>query len=555
MRITPDLHQQKKATMAALRHDRQPWWTMWREIADFYIPKRYIWLMSTVERTRYLTKNANIIDSTGTLAGRVLAAGMMNGITSPSRPWFKMRLAGKRDEYDNRARMWLDEVERRLLLIMAESNFYNSLAIMYIDLVFFGTASMLIYEDFKSVIRCYNCALGEYYLAQSARQQVNTFAREFMYKVHQVVEQWGLENCSDRVQAAWKAGGARLQEEIDITHLIEPNTHTGRKLPKRFEAREYYWETNADLGLVLSERGYHDMPGIWPRWELTGNDSYGTSPGMDALGDVIQLQHESKRKAQTLDYAVRPPMLLDIQLQHKPTALLPGGQTFVSGLANHGGGKPAFEVRPAIGELTIDIRDVQARIREVFHNDLFKMISQLETVRTATEIDARREEKLVQLGPVLERFENEALDPAISRIFGIAQRARLLPDAPESIQNEQLEIQYVSILSAAQSAVGVIPTERFLGLIGNVAAVYPGATNIPNWDELLRDYGRDIGVKAKNIRTKEEVDSMVAEQHEAEGQERAVAAAPVAAEAGKLLSETDVGGGASALQQILGGSA
>jgi hypothetical protein len=33
-------------------------------------------------------------------------------------------------------------------------------------------------------------------------------------------------------------------------------------------------------------------------------------------------------------------------------------------------------------------------------NDLFRMISELDTVRSATEIDARREEKLVLLGPV-----------------------------------------------------------------------------------------------------------------------------------------------------------
>lgn len=552
MRIPEEQHNKLKSSLAALRNDRLPWWTMWREIADYFIPKRYIWLMSVTERVKYLTKNANIIDATGTLAGRILAAGMMNGITSPSRPWFRLRLAGRAGDYDYRARMWLDEVEKRLLLIMAESNFYNSMAIMYLDLVFFGTSSMLIYDDPKSVIRCYNCALGEYYLGQSARQQVNMFAREFHYKVHQVVEQWGIENCSDNVKAAYKAGGARLQENVAIVHLIEPNIGS-KRLSKRFEFREYYWENGAQDGLVLSERGYFDIPGIWPRWELTGNDSYGTSPGMDALGDVIQLQHESKRKGQVLDYAVRPPMLLDIQLQHRPTALLPGGQTFVAGLANNGGGKPAFQVNPAIGELTLDIRDIQARIREIFHNDLFKMISQLETVRTATEIDARREEKLVQLGPVLERFENEALDPAVSRVFGIATRAGLLPDPPESVINQELEIQYVSILSAAQSAVGVIPTERFLGLVGNIVPVYPKAVNIPNWDELLRDYGRDIGVKAKNIRSADESNAMGAAQDEAEAQEKALASAPIAAEAGKLLSETDVGGGANALQQIMGG--
>ena len=552
MKIDVKLHEMKKSTMAALMRDRLPWWTMWREIADYYIPKRYIWLQSPQERSRYLSKNGNILDPTGTTAGRILAAGMMNGVTSPSRPWFKLRLANYHDDADIQSRRWLDEVERRMLLVMAESNFYNSLAIMYIDLVFFGTASMLIYEDFESVIRCYNNALGEFYLGQSARQQVNIFARDFNLKVHQVVERWGVENCSDTVKDAWKMGGARLQDDVSITCLIEPNVHKDGLLPNKFAFREYYWETSAPAGLVLDVKGYVEMPGVWPRWELTGNDAYGTSPGLDALGDVIQLQHETKRKGQSLDYMVRPPMVLDVQLQHRPSAMLPGGQTFVAGV-NNAGAKPAYQFTPPIAELTLDLKEVQNRIREIFHNSLFNRVMSLDTVRSAREIDAIDNEKLVLLGPVLQRFENECLDPAINRVYGIMLRAGLIPDAPENISEAQLEIQYVSILSAAQSAVGVIPTERFLQLIGGIAPIYPKAVNIPDFDALIRDYGKMIGVPAKGLRSPEESEALGEQQDQAEAADKGIQQAQVGADAGKLLSETEVGGGANALQAILGG--
>ena len=552
--VTPEHLTRFKATLAALESDRLPWWNVWREIADYYIPKRYMWLLSPQERTRYLSKNPNILDGTGTMAGRTLAAGMMNGITSPTRPWFKFRLAGRRDDQTSyRARVWLDEVERRILQVLAESNFYNSMAVMFLDLSFFGTASVLIYEDRESVIRCYNCALGEYYLGQSARQMVNTFARQFDLKVGQLVEQFGIENVSETVKQKFQLGGANLQHDVKVAHLIEPVSSKGPSIGKSFRAREVFWEVGSNEDKLLSLRGYFELPGIWPRWELTGNDAYGTSPAMDALGDVIQLQHETKRKGQGLDYMVRPPMLWDIQLQHRPTNMLPGGNTFVSNLGNNAGGKPAYEARIPINELTMDIRDVQTRIRECFHNDLFRMISQLETVRSATEIDARREEKLVLLGPVLDRNENEALDPALNRIFGICQRSGILPDPPPELDGEAIQIQYVSILAAAQTAVGVIPTERFLALIGNVSAIYPGAVNIPNWDDLIRDYGRDIGVKTKNINSPEQTEALRQQQDDMEGAAQAAQIAQPAAQAAKLLSETEVGGGASALQQILGG--
>lgn len=554
MQLDTEVLSQLKATLAVLYNDRNDWWQAWRDIATYFLPKRYLWLQTNNERRNYIGLNPNIIDATGTLAGRVLASGMMNGITSPSRPWFKIRLAGFQDDADYAARVWLDDVERRMLLAMAETNFYNAIAVMYLDLVFFGTASMLIYEDYQNVFVCRNPCLGEYYLSQNSKGKVDTFARRFSYTVKQCVQEFGIENVSETVKNLFNMNNAQRLQNIEIAHLIEPNLPGKGQLSKVFQFRETYWETGAsDPGKVLSRRGYYELPGLFPRWEVTGNDSYGTSPAMDALGDVKQLQQETIRKGQSLDYMVRPPMLYDISMKNNPIATLPGGVTYITGLSNgHVGGKAAYQITPPINELTMDIRDVQTRIREIFHNPLFNMISQLDTVRSATEIDARREEKLVLLGPVLERFENEALDPAINRVFSIMNRAGLFPPAPQSIQNAKLEIQYVSILSAAQSAVGVIPTERFLQVIGNVSAIYPKALNIPNWDELLLDYGRDIGVKAKNMNSRDDINALA----EADDQRAAMAsglqAAQGAAEAAKNLSQTEVGGGANALQQILG---
>lgn len=556
MKIKHEVLTLKKQTLAALQRTRAPWWQHWRKLADFYLPRRYVWLQSPEESSRITTMNPFILDGTGTTAARTLASGMMNGITSPARPWFRLRITGLQDELDQESRVWLDEVTKRMMLIMAESNFYNAMAVLYLDLVVFGTASMLIYEDDDSVIHCYSCALGEYYLAQSPQLRVNTFAREFVYTVKQCVDLFGLENCSESVKQAFARGGARLQESIKITHLIEPNDKRDGSLAAAFAYREYFWETGSTSGAgpeaeVLAVRGFYDFPGICPRWELMANDSYGSSPAMDALPDVIQLQHETKLKAQGLDKMVKPPVIADIQLQHKPTALLPNGITYVHGI-NNVGVKPIYTVNPPLGEMSADIQDIRSRIREIFHNELFMMISQLETVRSAAEIDARREEKLVLLGPVLERFENEALDPAIRRIYSIMERKGLLPEAPAQIAGGSIEIQYVSILTTAQSAVSAIPTERFLQLIGNLSQVFPEARDIPNVDETLRGYAEAIGVRARDINSRETVNADRTARAKAQDQANGMAVAGETIQGAKTLSETDVGGGMNALQQMLG---
>lgn len=540
--------------MSALNHDRQPFVQLWRELANYFMPKRYVWLETSAQQRLRNAKNPFILDSTGTTAGRILAAGLMNGITSPSRPWMTLRVPGYDDE-GGPVTLWADECTRRILQVLGESNFYNAMAVQYLDLTFFGTSAVLIYEDPESVIRCYNSALGEYFLAQDDTQRVNTFAREICLTVRQLVQWFGESNCSTAVKSLnTNTDGGSKFKPIVVQHLIEPN-FPGSGVPPKFAFIETYWE-KGQTRLALVRQGFNELPGIFPRWEVTGNDSYGTSPGMDALPDTIQLQFETKRKAQGIDKMISPPIVADIQLQHRPTALMPNGITYVAG-ANNVGAKPLYQISAPIQEITEDIRDVRGRIQEIFHNPLFNMISQLETVRSATEIDARREEKLVLLGPVLERFENEALDPAIERVFNIMLRKGLFPEAPPEVEGSSIQVQYVSILATAQRAVAATPTERWLQIIGNIAPIIqlqPGAKtilNIPNWEELIRNYGIAIGVEARNMHTRDEVAAMNEADAQAMAKAEGIQDAGALVQAGQQLSETDVGGGSNALQMLL----
>jgi hypothetical protein len=108
------------AKVAGMRNKRYSWWIHWRELGDFILPRRYRWLVATNQANRGSPLNNNIIDSTGTLAARVLASGMMAGITSPTRPWFKLKIEGFDD--DTEVGIWLAEVEKRMMRVFQESN-------------------------------------------------------------------------------------------------------------------------------------------------------------------------------------------------------------------------------------------------------------------------------------------------------------------------------------------------------------------------------------------------------------------------------------------------
>lgn len=544
-----ELRQQLDSRMSGLVQDRYSWWLHWRELAAYILPRRYIWLVENQKEWRGAPLNQNIIDSTATLAARTCASGMMAGITNPTRPWFKLRIDGFDVEDNHPVALWLEEVEKRMMRVFAESNFYASMNTVYLDLVVFGTAAQIIYEDFEDVIHCFNPAVGEYYCANNARLEVDVFYREFVLTLPQIIEEFGEEALPPNLlQQAQSKNTAALARPLVVRHCIQPNRGT---MPTKFRYMEAYWLMEAPAGSFLRLKGFNDKPVSVPRWDVVGNDAYGRSPGMDALPDVKQLQQEQKRKAQAIDKMVNPPMVADIQLKHQPASLLPGGITYVTSTSQVGF-KPAFSPNIPVQELMLDIKEVQERIRAVFFNDLFQMISQLDTVRSATEIDARKEEKLILLGPVIERFENEALAPAVTRTFNIMARGGLLPPAPQEIAGRPIDIQYVSMMDQAQRAAETAGMERFIQIIGNLAGAKPEVLDNVDDDEFIRQYANRLAVSPKVVRGAEEVAQIRQQRAQQQQLQQAAELSQPMVDGAKVLSQTQVGGGQNALARMMG---
>lgn len=557
---------EKQTRLESMRNYRLSWWAHWSRLAEFFHPRRYRWFVTPNQFNRGSPMNQAIIDETGLLAARTCATGLLSGLTSPSKPWFRLGIHGMDDIDSGPVREWLAECETRMARVYAGSNFYEALGVCYHDLVVFGSAPMIQYEDYQDVVRFYNPALGEFMYGASARLDINVLYREYTYTVAETVEEFKLENCSPQVQTSFKQGGAGLDLEIVIGHCIEPNKDIyrggeslGSLLPAKFEYRETFWENASGsagggaIGRPLRIAGFEEKPFVGGRWDVTSNDPYGRSPGMDALPAVMQLQQEQRRKGQAIDKMVNPPMVASVTMRNEPMSTLPGGISYVTDVANSGF-KPAYTVDPRLAEMTQDIEQVQARINAVLFVDLFMMISNLpaQTERTATEIDARREEKLIQLGPVIERFENEVLDPTINRTFNIMSRRGLFPPAPPEIQGRVITVQYISMLAEAQRAATTTAIERVFAFAGSLAALQPQIMDNLDSDEAIDDYANLLGLPAKIVRATKDVLVIRQQRSQQQQQQEQLQTSLAAAQGAQTLSQTDVGGGQNALQKMLG---
>jgi hypothetical protein len=514
----------------------------WRELGDFFMPRRTRFWVG--DRNRGDKRNQNIIDSTGRFAARTLASGLHAGLTSPARPWMKLTTPSPELAKQADVKRWLHEVTERMLVVFAVSNLYNCLPLVYGDMGIFATGAMAMIADPREVFRCYTYPIGSYALGQDARGKTSTFVRRYELTVEQVVEEFGVSedgNSIDwsRISAAVKSlwDQASYSTAVPITWIVTPNRNYDRsKLSAKFKPFvSCHYEEGSTEKTFLRESGFDTFPIMAPRWDITGEDSYGTDcPGMTALGDVKQLQVMQRRKGQLLAKAVDPPLVGPPELRTQKTSLLPGDITYLGGRDGIKGLGPIHEVRlEGFQHLTMDVREVQYRVQRAFFEDLFLMLATSRDMGTdgvqpitAREVDERHEEKLLALGPVLERTNDELLDPLVDRAYALMDAAGLIPPPPSQLEGVDLKVEYVSILAEAQKLVGVVGQDRFMQSTAGLIEVFPEIRHKVNVFKVVDNYGDMLGVDPQIVRSDEEARASL--QQEQEAQQRAEAAANAA---------------------------
>lgn len=536
--------------LSALIQESQSWESQWKDLATYIQPTRGFF--DETPNWGAAPDYKKLIDGSSVRAVGVLAAGMHSGLTSPSRPWFRLGTPDSDLMKFQPVKEYLGFAQNRMLDVFAKSNIYGVLFSIYEEVGAFGTGCAILLEDFQTVIRGRNFTVGEYQIATGPDGRVNGYGRKYWMTVSQLVSDFGLENCSESVKNMWAKGEA--DKFFKVCHLIEENNDRipGKEDFRNMPWRSVYWEESSPQDTFLRVHGFPDFPILAPRWGTTTTaDVYGKGPGWFALGDIKMLQKMQLDKLLALDKLVNPPMQQDGTVQGEVNTL-PGGVTFSSAQHPNAGVRPAYQINPDIQALEFSIEKTQGQISKAFYADLFLMLAQSDRRQiTAREVVERHEEKLLMLGPVLERLQSELLGPLIDRTFSIMLRNGLLPPPPRELQGMDLKVEYISMLAQAQKMVGTTSIEQMAAFAGNLAAVSPGVLDVIDLDEGLHEYGEMLGVPPKMLRSRELVAQIRADR--AKQQQAAMAAQNMGqmVQGAKVLSETPVGEN-SALDAIMG---
>ncbi|MBO7238032.1 MAG: head-tail connector protein [Elusimicrobiaceae bacterium] len=505
---TADKFRQQYDSMKA---DAQEWQKTWKELSRYIAPTRGFFDTDQANDGRKID-HRTLIDSDPLLAVEVLSAGMVSGLTNPSRSWFELTLSDGNLMKQSGVRNWLYEVRRRMEEVFSRSNLYHALHGFYQEISVFGTAAFLLEEDFERVISCRTFTAGEYVLGCNEKGQINSFGREFFMTPAQIAEKFGKENLPLQIR---RAAEENRNGWFKVIHVIMPNENTDASKSDNLHM-PYLSGYFTPEGKLLKCGGYHEFPVIAARWEVkNSSDIYGRGPGWKALGDVKMLQKMQKTKLIALDKNTNPPMMVSSNVQGEVN-LLPGGLTRYNGTTD-AAVKPAYQVPVDLNALEASIDKVKRTIQGQFFADVFLMLSaQNFTNMTATEVAERHQEKMLVLGPVLERLKNELLDPLIERTFAVMNRRGVIPLAPSEIQGADVKIQYVSMIAQAQKQGGMAAIHQGIAFAASLAQGNAEVLDKVDFDAALEEGLDLLGVPPVMLRSQEDTQKIRQQRAEAQ---------------------------------------
>jgi len=484
------------------------------------------------------------LNDTGTRAIRTLGAGMQGGLSSPSRPWFKYGLQDTDLSEFGPVKTWLEKAEKIAYQIFARSNYYTVAHTCYEEQGGFGTSVIFFEDSVDSIVRFKLFTAGEYRLALGADGRVDTIYFPFHMSAQQVVEMFGIDAVSSTVKTAMDTNPYK---DIEVVHAIEPRKdRDNTKLDSINMPYASVWYEQASPENFLRKSGYNDFPAATPRWSALANIPYGLGPGYEALGSVKMLQEMEKTGLKGLHKMVDPAMRTSPSfkgvLDLTPGANNPAEKDAVGAL---------YDINLPLKDLEAKIAAVEASVEKTFYNDMFLMLSALDTNRdvSAREVAERHEEKLLMLGPTIERQENEFLSPSVNRVFEASVARGMLPPPPEEIEGMEIEIEYISILAQAQKLVHAQSIHAYMGMVERAAAIDQASLDKTNFDNVLESYADIVGAPASVVRSDEETDARRKQRAEAEAKAAEAEQAVQASQAAKNLGDTSTESG-TALSEL-----
>jgi hypothetical protein len=497
--------------LGELKRARAVWEPLWKDVTAHVLPRRSFW---DVDDSSGLTPTTKQYDDSPLSDLQDLADGMQGWVMPPTGGWFHIRMQNRDLQDESGVADWLEAVEAILDAELQRSPFYQAVAEYFLDAMSMGTAVMLIEDDVAKHRVLFSARhLKECYIAEDRAGDVDTLYREYKMTNRAALQAWGDKLDPTRVGLAHTMPFGTFT----VIHAVFPRDDRDYN---KMDQLNQPWESryiDKDLAKDIDIGGYKTFPYCVWRYMKNSGEVYGRSPAIDAMPNIMRLQHIGRDMLEASQKGVRPPMNIPSSMKGQER-LGPAGFNYFD--------DPNKVISPinlaqnyAIGDE--QVARIQAAVKRHFRTINFLLLEQLADRAniTAREIIERRGENTVMLGVICAGLYNSTLLPTLTRTYDIADRNGLIPEAPPALYGGgKLKVVFSGPLAMAANrfhqSQGI--TAGFQIMLPT-AQVFPRSLDNVDEDEMMR-IGLDMaGFPQKAIR---EVDARDAKR-EAEAKAQA----------------------------------
>ena len=478
-------------------------------------------------------RGRDVFDSTAILAANTLASSVHGALTNPSSRWFNLRFRNDDLNMEDAAKEWLQSATEAIWYALQESDFNLQINEAYLDLVSFGTSCLI--EEVESEtewkgIDFSTLPIREIYFEPNRKGQILNFYRRYEWNPLQILDKFGEKGTPISIREKAKLPAQADQKQVVIFAIYprkgKENADTTNILAPKMRPFESKYILHETAELLGEEGGFYEMPAYLPRWSKASGSMWGFGPGTIALSDTMTLNTMIEQRLAAAAKVIDPPSLVTERGLMSDLDLGPGGQTVVrdTGAITPYESGARFDVADAL------IMDYRININKIFLVDRLELKES--PAMTATEVNARFDLMQRLLGPVFGRLQTDLLDPLIERTFRILLRAGQLPEMPEMLREVEadLDVDYVGPMARAQKSDQISMITEWTGMMAQLGEVFPEMTVLPEPQAVGRELASAMNVPATIVRSKDQVDQIVAKKEQEALQQRQLEMAMGAAE-------------------------
>ena len=521
---------------------------LWRDARDYIVPFRGNF---SKDKDDFPVPNWNkIIDGTGTHAAYILRAAMTAGLAGPQKPWQNITLYDQKLAEEPEVKRWLYSYNAILRFLYLRSTFYKVLPTNFLDSVIFGTGLTAVEESIDDIIHYKSLDIGQCRIGVDYEGKIDKLGRHYKMNVGQIVDKFGTNplngqkdflNISERVKGMYlnqthtgsshdhPQSGGNKETYVEIRHIVKPNKHWNKNkkgdLYRRYLS-VYYEYAGADHSIsatgaynyrdskFLSIKGTDFFPILGARIEPNERSPYAlNSPAITALPDVKSLQALYSDVIDQSELMVRPPMNVPTSLDNQKVSIVSGDVTYSDYFQGQNKIEPILS--PALNHLepmrTLYV-DLRTKIEKHFWNDVvmpFMGVRKELTKYEAEKIDA---DSMFVMSHMVDQYNYDFFSRNVDVAHYIAEKRKLIPPPPPSIQGMDLKIEFISPMAKSQKVMGLDRIERFMMGMMQYAQIKPEIRHKINAFELVDVLGDTSAIPPELINDDETANMLMQQE-------------------------------------------